>query len=149
MYIIYSDGGCRGNPGPGAYATIIENESGHEVYQEVDGHDQTTNNIMEIQGVIAGLKFLAQKNDVSSVKIVSDSQYVLKGIREWMPSWKARGWRKADKKAPSNLELWQEIDNLISRFDCVETKWVKGHSGHEQNERCDALLNQYMDDRFS
>lgn len=145
-HAIYSDGGCRGNPGPGAWACFIQNIQGDIVFEMSGGDELTTNNKMELTGAIKGLEAakdlgLAQEDLV----LVTDSQYVVKGIKEWIKSWKARGWKKADKKPPENLEHWQELDLLVQQSPLLDVQWVKGHSGHPQNEYCDELLNQFMD----
>lgn len=97
-----------------------------------------TNNRMELQAVIEGLSTLTMP---ARVELWSDSLYVLKGLKEWMPGWKARGWRKADKKPVENVDLWQCLDELVRRHD-VTFRWIRGHSGHPENERCDQLANQ-------
>lgn len=130
---LYSDGSSLGNPGPGGWGTILE-YNGNE--KELSGpQENTTNNQMELKGVIEGLKAL---NSPCIVNIVSDSTYVVKGINEWLDSWVKNNWRTAGKKPVKNLELWQEYLE-VSKKHKINAKWVKGHAGHEHNERCDIL----------
>lgn len=152
-YVIFSDGACRGNPGPGAYGCFAQNWLGEVVFEQAEVFKNTTNNRMELLGVIEGLKSLgtflnAKDQSISSVDIlvVTDSKYVVDGISKWMEGWKARGWKKADKKSPENVEMWQTLDVLKQKIGPRLTlKWVKGHSGHPQNERCDQLANMALD----
>lgn len=131
---IYSDGACSGNPGPGGFGTILV-YNGHEKSIS-EGFGNTTNNQMELLGAIKGLEALTEPCEVT---IVSDSKYLCDAINQgWLESWKARGWRKADKKPVLNLELWQRLDMLLARHT-VSFEWVKGHAGHEYNERCDKM----------
>ena len=133
---LFTDGACVGNPGPGGWAYILRHPSGLEDWH-ADGEDRTTNNRMELTAVIRGLEALAQP---SRVRIIGDSEYVLKGISEWMDSWKQRDWRRGRKgNAPVlNIELWQRIDELMQIHE-VEVEWVRGHTGHPQNEQCDRM----------
>lgn len=152
-FAIFADGACRGNPGPGAWATIIQDAKG-EVILKSSGVDMpTTNNKMELEGVIRGLKGLIEKwieegvsDRVSPVFVYSDSKYVIEGIEKWVPGWKARGWKKADNKEPENLLLWKELDQLRNSFDTINFLWVKGHAGHPQNEMCDKMANLALDE---
>ena len=152
-FAIFADGACRGNPGPGAWATIIQ-DAKSEVILKASGVDvPTTNNKMELIGVIRGLNGLIEKwieegtsDRVSPVFVYSDSKYVIEGIEKWVPGWKNRGWKKADNKEPENLVLWKELDQLKSRFDSITFLWVKGHSGHPQNEMCDQMANLALDE---
>ncbi len=140
---IYADGACRGNPGPGGYGAIMK-YGGQE--KELYGYSpHTTNNIMELTAVITALESLKKK---SSVLIVTDSQYVIKGITEWISGWKKRGWKTASKQPVKNQELWQKLDALVSSHN-VSWQWVKGHAGHLENERADALANYAIDNHFS
>ena len=137
MVVIYTDGGCSPNPGPGAWAFILKDEAGKR--EGSGGSLETTNNRMEMTAVIRGLE--AAKG-VSEVELVADSQYVLNGLTDWMPRWKAAGWvRKVrGKKEPVlNLDLWKRLDELISPIQLTCT-WVRGHTGHAENERCDQLV---------
>jgi ribonuclease HI len=152
-FAIFADGACRGNPGPGAWATIIQ-DSKSEVILKSSGVDvPTTNNKMELEGVIRGLKGLIEKwiedgvsDRESPVFVYSDSKYVVEGIEKWVLGWKARNWKKADNKDPENLLLWKELDQLKSRFDNIKFLWVKGHAGHPQNEMCDRMANLALDE---
>ena len=131
---IYSDGACSGNPGPGGYGTILV--YGNVEKELSEGFESTTNNRMELLGAIAGLEALKEP---CSVRIVSDSKYLCDAINQgWLENWKSRGWKKADKKPVLNPELWQRLDKLMQIHD-VDFEWVKGHDGHEYNERCDKL----------
>jgi ribonuclease HI len=130
---IYTDGACSGNPGPGGWAAIL-------VYgkteKEFTGYDeQTTNNRMELMGAISGLEALKQP---CSVDLYTDSTYVQKGITEWLPGWKARGWKTADRKPVKNDDLWIRLEEAASRHK-VRWHWVRGHDGHAYNERADKL----------
>jgi len=130
---IFTDGACRGNPGPGGWGTILRYG---EVEKELSGGEpQTTNNRMELMAAIAGLEALKRP---CRVKLYTDSQYVLGGITQWVAGWKARNWRTADKKPVKNVDLWQRLD-AATRPHQVEWIWVKGHAGHPENERADAL----------
>ena len=136
---IYTDGACRGNPGPGGWAALLS-AGGRE--KEISGAQiQTTNNRMELQAVIAALQALKRPVDV---RLYTDSQYVRRGILEWLPQWKARGWRTADKKPVKNLDLWQLLETAAARHR-IEWHWVRGHAGIPGNERCDALANAAID----
>ena len=136
---IYTDGACRGNPGPGGWgALLITGE--HE--RELSGAEpMTTNNRMELLAVIEALRAL--KRSVKA-RIITDSQYVRQGILEWLPAWKARGWRTAARKPVKNQDLWEQLDALAASHD-LSWQWVKGHSGVPGNERVDALANAAID----
>lgn len=140
--IAYTDGSSLGNPGPGGYGAILqfEKSSGEIITHELSqGYRETTNNRMEIMGVLAVLEALKERVEVT---ITTDSQYVVKAFTEgWIDSWKARGWRKADKKPVQNVDLWKRIDALRSHH-VVNMCWTKGHAGHEFNERCDILAKE-------
>jgi ribonuclease HI len=130
---IFTDGACRGNPGPGGWGTILRYG---KVEKELSGGEvQTTNNRMELMAAIAGLEALKRP---CRVKLYSDSQYVLGGITQWVAGWKARNWRTADKKPVKNVDLWQRLDAAALPHR-IEWIWVKGHAGHPENERADAL----------
>lgn len=132
---IYTDGACKGNPGLGGWgALLIAGEHRKELF---GGERNTTNNRMELKAVIEALSALKRPCEVI---IHTDSQYVQKGISEWIHSWKARGWKTAAKEPVKNVELWQALDVAQARHK-VEWRWVKGHAGHEGNERADALAN--------
>lgn len=152
-YAIFSDGACRGNPGPGAYALIVQNAKGEVVLKSSSVEVPTTNNKMELSGVIKGLHGLYEKFQEDGfsgshlpVFVYSDSKYVVDGIKSWVPGWKARGWKKADNKEPENLELWKELDLVTSGFQKIDFIWVKGHAGHPQNEMCDKMCNQALNE---
>lgn len=130
---LYSDGSSLGNPGPGGWGTILE-FNGKE--KELSGPEEnTTNNKMELRGVIEGLKALKEP---CKVNIISDSTYVVKGINEWLAGWIRNNWKTAAKKPVKNIELWQEYVK-VSNSHTINAIWVKGHAGHEHNERCDIL----------
>jgi ribonuclease HI len=133
---IYSDGACKGNPGAGGWGALLI--SGGHRKEICGGEPDTTNNRMEMMAVIRALESLKRP---STVHVHTDSQYVQKGISEWMAGWKKRGWRTADGKPVKNQDLWQELDAL-TRKHRIEWNWVRGHAGHPENERADALANQ-------
>jgi ribonuclease HI len=133
---IYSDGACRGNPGPGGWGAILRfNGAEKELF---GGEAATTNNKMELTAVIRALEAL---KGPSRVRVYTDSQYVQKGIKEWIHGWKRNGWKTAAREPVKNKELWIELDALRSKHD-IEWHWVKGHAGHPENERADALANK-------
>ena len=137
--IVYTDGGCRGNPGPGGWAALLR-YGDHE--RELTGAEaQTTNNRMELMGAIGALEALTRS---SRVALYTDSQYVKKGMTEWLKSWIARGWLTADKKPVKNADLWQRLQTAASGHQ-VEWHWVRGHNGDPGNERVDALANRAID----
>lgn len=139
MIYLYTDGACSGNPGPGGYAAIIKQGN---LEQEITGFEpETTNNRMELMAVIEGLKEIPSQYDV---KVYSDSNYVLKGLMEWLKKWKANGWKTASNKPVKNKDLWQELDRLANSFSLDFVK-VKGHSGHEYNERVDTLAREQIE----
>jgi ribonuclease HI len=145
-YALYTDGACRGNPGPGSYAYIVQDCEAKIVKQFADYSDHTTNNKMELKAIIEGLKSLKDTiGPMHEVYIYTDSKYAVDGMKSWVAGWKKRGWKKADKKAPENLDLWKELDSLTSMAH-LHFNWVKGHSGHPQNEYVDNLANIVLDD---
>ncbi len=130
---LFTDGACLGNPGPGGWAALLRyNGTEKEI---TGGESETTNNRMEMVAVIEGLKSLKHP---CRVTVTTDSQYVQKGITEWIHNWKARGWRTASKKPVKNADLWQALDEIQARHD-ITWKWVRGHDGHAENERVDTL----------
>jgi ribonuclease HI len=133
---IFTDGSCRGNPGPGGWGAILR--FGNTEKELFGGEAATTNNKMELTAVIRALEALKQP---SEVRIYTDSQYVQKGISEWIHGWKRNGWKTTDKKPVKNKELWVELDELRTKHD-IEWHWVKGHAGHPENERADQLANK-------
>ncbi len=140
MIEIYTDGACRGNPGPGGWGVLLKTEN-HEK-QLYGGESQTTNNRMEMTAVIEALRALKRQ---SQIRITTDSQYVLKGVTEWMPNWKQKNWQTAARKPVKNVDLWQTLDKLLGSHE-VQWQWVKGHSGHPENELVDQLANQGIDE---
>ena len=137
---LYTDGACRGNPGPGGYGAILVFR-GKE--KEISGGEpSTTNNRMELMAAIAGMEALREPCEIV---LTSDSKYLTDAINKgWLASWKRNGWRKADKSAVLNVELWQRIDELLA-IHSVSFVWVHGHTGHPYNERCDALATAFAD----
>ena len=138
---IYADGACRGNPGPGGWAALLIHKGNEKELFGAERH--TTNNRMELTAAIRALEAL--KKSGTSARVYTDSQYVIKGIEEWVGGWKARGWRTADKKPVKNQDLWEQLDALAARHS-LEWHWVKGHSGVPGNERVDALANRAIDE---
>jgi len=135
---LFTDGACRGNPGPGGWAYILKHPASGTEKEDSGGLSQTTNNQMELQAVISGLEALRKR---SEVEIVTDSTYVAKGSKEWLPKWKANNWRRREGKQLKplkNEDYWRRLDELLSRHE-VRFTVVRGHSGHPENERCDEL----------
>ena len=147
---IFTDGSCLGNPGPGGYgAVLMFNQHRKEISQ---GYKNTTNNRMELLAAIEGLALLTEP---CKVDLTTDSQYVKNGINQWIHNWRKNGWRTADKKPVKNADLWKRLDEEVKRHQ-VDWHWVKGHSGHPENERCDELArtaasadNQIEDSGFN
>ncbi|MBO67279.1 MAG: ribonuclease HI [Acidiferrobacteraceae bacterium] len=136
---IYTDGACRGNPGVGGWGVILF--SGSEERELSGSEEHTTNNRMELMAAIQGLRMLEEE---SSIVLYTDSQYVCKGITDWMPNWKRRGWKTASGHLVKNRDLWQELD-LLRAQHAIEWRWIKGHTGNPGNERADALANLAID----
>ncbi|MBE9568230.1 MAG: ribonuclease HI [Proteobacteria bacterium] len=137
---IYTDGACRGNPGPGGWgASLRYNGKQKDMH---GGEQETTNNRMELMAVIRGLEALKTS---SEVKIYTDSKYVLDGMTKWLPGWKKKGWRTAARKPVKNVDLWQRLDAAVQANE-VSWQWVKGHSGHDGNEYADMLANRGIDE---
>lgn len=137
--VLYTDGACRGNPGPGGWGAYLKYG---DVEKKLKGYDQqTTNNRMELSAVIYGLKQLSRS---CQIELKTDSKYVLQGVTEWMPGWKKNGWKTAAKKPVKNVDLWQVLDKEVSRHT-INWQWVKGHSGDPGNEMADLLANQAID----
>jgi ribonuclease HI len=137
---MFTDGACRGNPGKGGWGVLLR-------FGEVEktlhgGESMSTNNRMELTAVIKGLEAL---NKSCKVHITTDSKYVLTGVTEWMQNWKTRGWKTASKKPVLNVELWKHLDELVAQHE-IEWTWVKGHSGHPENELADQLANRGIDE---
>ena len=137
---IFTDGACRGNPGPGGWGALLR--YGDNERELCGGEHDTTNNRMELMAVIKGLSALQRPCEV---RVTSDSTYVLKGIQEWMPNWKKKGWKTASKKPVKNVDLWQQLDQLVEMHS-IDWQWVKGHSGHAENEIADHLANRGIDE---
>lgn len=137
---IFTDGACKGNPGPGGWGAIMK--YGDHV-KELNGYSsKTTNNIMEITAVIEALKSLTRP---CAIILTTDSNYVKNGITQWIHNWKKKGWKTANKKPVKNKECWLQLDVEVQRHQ-IEWKWVKGHSGHPENERADELANEAVED---
>jgi len=137
---IYTDGACKGNPGPGGWGCWLS-ASGKE-RELFGGAAQTTNNRMELTAVIKGLSVLTRR---CSVAVYTDSEYVRNGITTWITTWKRNGWRTAERKPVKNVDLWQRLDQLLAQHE-VHWHWVRGHSGHDLNERADRLARQGLVD---
>ncbi|HEX5055962.1 MAG TPA: ribonuclease HI [Gammaproteobacteria bacterium] len=138
---IFTDGACRGNPGPGGWGALLRyKDSEKELY---GAELNTTNNRMEL---LAAIRALEELKHPCKVTVTTDSNYVKKGITEWLQSWKQRGWKTAGKTPVQNVELWQRLEQAVSRHEHVEWKWVRGHSGHIENERADQLANRAIDE---
>lgn len=136
---IYTDGACRGNPGPGGWGAILDYQ-GH--IKEISGYsEETTNNIMELTAVIRALEALKSS---CIIVVTTDSKYVKNGITDWIHNWKNNGWKTANKKPVKNKDLWIALDE-VSKNHSIDWQWIKGHSGHPQNERADELANLIID----
>ena len=137
---LWTDGACRGNPGPGGWAAVLISGEREKVLK--GGELLTTNNRMELTAAIRGLEALRRR---CRVNVHTDSEYVKRGVTEWLPDWKQRGWKTAARKPVKNLDLWQELDALAQRHD-IEWRWVRGHAGIAGNERVDRLANEAIDE---
>ena len=137
---IFTDGACRGNPGPGGWGAVLR--YGKHEKELYGGEAQTTNNRMELTAAIRALESLKRP---CSVQLTTDSSYVRNGITEWLPNWKKRGWKTAAKKPVKNADLWQRLDQAVQAHQ-VSWYWVKGHSGHPENEHADMLANRGIDE---
>jgi ribonuclease HI len=137
---IFTDGACRGNPGPGGWGVVLRYKDKEKTLR--GGEPHTTNNRMELMAAISGLEALKR---TSKVVLTTDSQYVKRGITEWLADWKRRGWKTADRKPVKNIDLWQRLDEVVAKHQ-VKWHWVRGHTGHVENERADALANQAIDE---
>lgn len=137
---IYTDGACRGNPGPGGWGAVLQyGEHQRELY---GGERDTTNNRMELTAALQALEALREPCEID---LTTDSEYVRKGITEWLPAWKKRNWKTADRKPVKNADLWQALEQAAARHR-VRWHWVKGHSGHNGNEQADMLANRGIDE---
>jgi ribonuclease HI len=140
---IHTDGACRGNPGPGGWGAILRNgQTEKELY---GGERETTNNRMELMAAIQALEALKRPCEVT---LVTDSEYVKKGITEWLASWKRRGWKTAGKKPVKNQDLWQRLE-AATHTHKIHWQWIRGHTGHPENERADRLANRAIDEMLS
>jgi ribonuclease HI len=137
---IYTDGACKGNPGPGGWGALLR--YGKHEKQLYGGERETTNNRMELLAVIEGLRSLKR---ASKVRITTDSQYVKNGITQWIHNWKKNGWKTAAKKPVKNADLWQRLDTEVAKHQ-ISWHWVKGHSGHPENEMADTLANKGVEE---
>ena len=137
---IYTDGGCRGNPGPGGWGVLLRYQAVEKSYYGAEAH--TTNNRMELMGAIKGFEALTKP---CVVELYTDSQYVQKGMSEWIVNWKKKGWKNSQKAPVKNADLWQQLDQLTAGHQ-VTWHWVKGHSGHFENEFVDQLANRAIDE---
>ncbi len=139
LVVIYTDGACKGNPGPGGWGVLLRAADGCEK-EMFGGERSTTNNRMEMTAVIEALAALKRP---CTVELYLDSQYVLKGVTEWLSGWKSRGWKTASKQPVKNVDLWQQLDQLVSGAGhTIDWRWVRGHTGDPGNERADALANK-------
>lgn len=136
---IFTDGACRGNPGPGGWAALLRSQGVEKMFSGAE--QETTNNQMELMAAIKGLEALKR---ASSVVLTTDSQYVRQGITQWIHGWKRNGWKTSQKQPVKNKTLWQRLDTAVAKHQ-VEWHWVKGHSGHEENERVDMAANDAID----
>lgn len=136
---IYTDGACRGNPGPGGWAAVLRSGTHEKILQGSEA--LTTNNRMELTAAVSALQVLTRP---TNVVVYTDSKYVQQGISEWLPSWRARGWKTADKKPVKNLDLWQTLQQATVGHT-VEWRWVRGHAGNPYNEQVDRLANEAID----
>ncbi len=151
-YAVFSDGACRGNPGPGSWGVMAQDSKGAVLFEASSFDEETTNNRMELLGAQKGLEILddylnEESVDPKSVKVYlySDSNYVVQGLNSWRHNWKKKGWKKSDNKPVDNLEYWKSLDQETEKFFAVQAIWVKGHANHPQNERCDQLCNEILD----
>ncbi|MDX1803167.1 MAG: ribonuclease HI [Alcanivorax sp.] len=140
---IFTDGACRGNPGPGGWGAVLR--YGKHERELFGGESDTTNNRMELMAAIQALETLSER---CQVVVTTDSKYVMDGITQWLANWKRRNWKTASRQPVKNAELWQRLDQAAQRHD-VEWRWVKGHSGHPENERADQLANRGIDEALT
>ena len=136
---IFTDGACSGNPGPGGWGVLLR--YGKTEKEMSGGEPLTTNNRMELTAVIQALESLKEPCEIS---LCSDSKYVIEGVNSWMPNWKRNGWKTANRKPVSNVDLWERLDTLLQKHQ-VSWLWVKGHEGHPENERVDALARAFIE----
>ena len=141
MVEMFTDGACRGNPGPGGWGVLLRYNGKEKTLY--GGERETTNNRMELMAAIMGLEALTQQP--CQVALTTDSQYVKNGITQWLKGWKSRGWKTASKKPVKNQDLWERLDSIVAKHD-VEWHWVRGHAGHPENELADQLANRGIDE---
>lgn len=132
---LYTDGACSGNPGPGGWAYILKHPASGKERKDAGAEAETTNNRMELRAVIEGLAALSRP---TRVELTSDSQYVLKGLKEWLKGWKSKGWKTANKQPVKNRDLWEALDGLTQQHE-LNFHWIRGHQGHAENEECDRM----------
>ncbi|MCB9091057.1 MAG: ribonuclease HI [Halobacteriovoraceae bacterium] len=151
-FALFSDGACRGNPGPGSWGVMGQNFYGDVLFEASAFDSETTNNKMELTGAIKALELFREyledneyKTSEVSVHLYTDSKYIVNGMNEWRHNWKKRGWKKADNKTVENVELWKALDEESFKVKRFHIYWVKGHANHPQNERCDQLCNTVLD----
>lgn len=137
---IFTDGACRGNPGPGGWGVLLRFNDVEKTIK--GGEKETTNNRMELQAAISALESLSRP---CKITLTTDSRYVMDGVQQWLPNWKKRGWKTANKKAVKNEDLWRKLDELTNGHE-IDWQWVKGHSGHKENELVDQLANEAIDE---
>ena len=140
MITVYTDGACSGNPGKGGWGVVILRDNKEEIFLN-GGHDNTTNNRMELSAAIEALKYFQNKENIT---LITDSKYVKDGIQSWIQNCKKNGWKTAAKKPVKNKELWIELDDLIKKHN-ISWEWVKGHAGNKHNEKADYLARQYFE----
>ena len=140
---IFTDGACRGNPGPGGWAALLRFGEKETIIHGAEA--DTTNNRMELQAAVSGLQKLKRP---CAVKLTTDSRYLMDGIQQWLPNWKQNGWKTSANKPVKNDDLWRQLDKLVEVHD-ITWNWVKGHSGHEENERVDQFANDAIDNLLS
>lgn len=136
---IFTDGACRGNPGPGGWGVVLRHGKVEKTLNGAEEH--TTNNRMELTAAIKGLAALKRRCEVD---LTTDSKYVRDGVREWLPKWKKNGWKSSTKKPVKNVDLWEQLDALLTKHE-IQWHWIKGHSGHRENEWADQLANEAID----
>ena len=141
MITIYTDGACSGNPGIGGWGAVILEKNKEDIFLN-GGHDNTTNNRMELTAAIEALKYFVDKKNIT---LITDSKYVKDGIQSWIQNWKKNGWKTAAKKPVKNKELWIELDDLITKHN-ITWEWVKGHAGNTYNEKADYLARRYIEE---
>ena len=141
MITIYTDGACSGNPGIGGWGAVILEKNKEDIFLN-GGHDNTTNNRMELTAAIKALKYFVDKKNIT---LITDSKYVKDGIQSWIQNWKKNGWKTAAKKPVKNKELWVELDDLITKHN-ITWEWVKGHAGNTYNEKADYLARRYIEE---